>query len=67
MDSSTLSLDTNLSMMMKERYFRLNQSFDIQIAMDDAKGMDTLINRANSMNLDACFSWIENVFYGVDK
>ena len=63
MDSSSLYLDTSLSMLLKKRYFRLNESLKREIPLDSADDMEELVQIAESVNLDDCFRWIENVFF----
>ena len=63
LDSSAISLDTNMSLLMGEQYHRVNPPLRSDMDLDDVEGMDELVRVSEEVNLDTTEKWIRTVWY----
>jgi uncharacterized protein len=63
LDSSAISLDTNMSLLMGDQYHRVNPPLRSDMDLDDVEGMEDLVRTAEEFNLDATEKWLQNVWY----
>ena len=64
LDSSAISLDTNMSLLMGNAYHRVNPPLVADMDLDDVDGIDQLMRVSEEFNLSEAETWIREVWYG---